>query len=43
MEKHVITGHVFVKHGCPQWQQSENIAKICKSYILTPPNPTPEA
>ena len=31
--------HVFVKHGCPRWQQSPNMAKISKSYILTPPNP----
>ena len=28
--------HVFVK---PRWQQSENTAKISKSYILTPPHP----
>ena len=33
------TRHVFVKHGCPQRQQSQNMAKICKSYILTLPNP----
>ena len=31
--------HVFVKHGCPRRQQSQNMAKIYKSYILTPPNP----
>ena len=31
------TRHVFVKHGCPQ--QSRNMAKISKSYILTPPHP----
>ena len=30
------TRHVFVKHGCPQRQQSQNMAKISKSYILTP-------
>ena len=33
------TRHVFVKHGCPQRQQSQNIAKMCESYILTPPHP----
>ena len=33
------TRHVFVKHGCPRWQQCQNMAKISKSYILTPPNP----
>ena len=32
------TGHVFVKHGCSQWQQSQAIAKISKSYIFTPPH-----
>ena len=31
--------HVFVKHGCPRRLQSQNMAKISKSYILTPPNP----
>ena len=31
--------HVFVKHGCPQWQQSHNMAKISKSYILIPTPP----
>ena len=30
---------MFVKHGCPRWQQSQNMAKISKSYILTPPHP----
>ena len=30
---------VFVKHGCPRWQQSQIMAKISKSYILTPPHP----
>ena len=30
---------MFVKHGCPRRQQSQNMAKICKSYILTPPHP----
>ena len=34
-----ITRHVFVKHGCPRRQQSQNMAKISKSYILTPPHP----
>ena len=33
------TRHVFVKHGCPWRQQSQNMAKISKSYILTPPHP----
>ena len=34
--------HMFVKHGCPRWQQSQNMANIFKSYmyILTlPPHP----
>ena len=31
--------HVFVKHRCPRWQQSQNMAKKSKSYILTPPHP----
>ena len=30
---------MFVKHGCPQWQQSQNMAKISKSYIFTPTHP----
>ena len=34
-----ITRHVFVKHGCPRRQQSQTMAKISKSYILTPPHP----
>ena len=33
------TRHMFVKHGCPRRQQSQNMAIICKSYILTPPQP----
>ena len=33
------TRHVFVKHGYPRWQQSQNMAKISKSYILTSPQP----
>ena len=33
------TRHVFVKHGFPRRQQSRNMAKISKSYILTPPHP----
>ena len=33
------TRHVFVKHGCPRRQQSQNMAKISKSYILTHPTP----
>ena len=28
-----------MKHGCPRWQQSHNMAKISKSYILTLPHP----
>ena len=28
-----------MKHGCPRRQQSRNMAKISKSYILTPPHP----
>ena len=34
-----VTRHVFVKHRCPRRQQSQNMAKISKSYILTPPHP----
>ena len=34
-----ITRHVFLKQGCPLRQQSQNMAKTSKSYILTPPNP----
>ena len=34
-----LTRHVFVKHGCPRQQQGQTIAKISKSYILTPPHP----
>ena len=30
---------MFVKHGCPRRQQSQNMAKTSKSYILTPPHP----
>ena len=33
------TRHVFVKHGCPRRQQSQIMAKISKSYILTQPHP----
>ena len=33
------TRHVFVKHGCPRWQQNPKYGKISKSQILTPPNP----
>ena len=28
-----------MKHECPWRQQSRNMAKISKSYILTPPHP----
>ena len=30
---------MFVKYGCPRQQQSQTMAKISKSYILTPPHP----
>ena len=30
---------MFVKHGCSRRQQSQNMAKISKSHILTPPDP----
>ena len=30
---------VCVKHGCPRRQQSKNMAKIAKSYILTTHHP----
>ena len=30
---------MFVKHGCPLRQQSRNMAKISKSYILTLTHP----
>ena len=30
---------MFVKHGCPRRQQSQNMAKLSKSYILTPTQP----
>ena len=33
------TRHAFVKHGCPRRQQSQNMAKISKSYIMTSPHP----
>ena len=33
------TRHEFVKRRCPQRQQSKNMTKISKSYILTPPDP----
>ena len=32
------TRQVFVKHGCPWRQQSQNITKLFKSYILTQPH-----
>ena len=34
-QKQNKTRHVFVKHGYPWRQQSQNMAKISKSYILT--------
>ena len=33
------TRHVFVKHESPRRQQSQTMAKISMSYILTPPHP----
>ena len=33
------TRHGFVKQGCPRRQQSQTMAKLSKSYILTPPHP----
>ena len=30
---------MFVKHRCPRRQQSQTMAKISKSYILTPTHP----
>ena len=33
------TRHVFVKHGFTRRQQSQTMAYISKSYILTPPQP----
>ena len=38
-EKAFLTRHVFVKHRCPRRQQSQTMAKISKSYILSPPHP----
>ena len=35
----VQTKHVFVKLGCPLRQQSQNMAKMSKSYIFTHPTP----
>ena len=31
------TRHVFVKHGCPRWQQSQNMTKIQPFDLTTPP------
>ena len=33
------TRHVLVKHRCHRPQQSQTMANISKSYILTPPHP----
>ena len=33
------TRHVFVEHGCPRRQQSQDMAKFSKSYILTLSHP----
>ena len=33
------TKHVFVKHECPQQQQSQNLTKSLSPTFLTPPNP----
>ena len=30
---------MFVKHGCPRWQQNQKYGKISKSQILTPSHP----
>ena len=38
MHVHVNELDMFVKHGCPRWQQSQNMAKICESCIMTPPH-----
>ena len=37
------TRHVFVKHGCPRRQQSQNMAKISMSFNLTLLAPHPGA
>ena len=36
---HIKTRHVFVKHRCHRWQQSQTMTKISKSFIMTPPHP----
>ena len=33
------TRHVFVKHGCPRWQQSPNMAKFLSPKFWPRPNP----
>ena len=40
-EIHTETRHVFVKHGCPRWQQSPNMAKSLSPKFW--PCPTPGA
>ena len=37
-QKTAKTRHVFVKHRCPRRQQSQNMTKMSKSYILTTPH-----
>ena len=39
MQIHLWTRHVFVKHRCPQWQQSQNMAKSQSPTFW--PHPTP--
>ena len=39
IKKQSLTRHVLVKHGFPRRQQSQNMAKISESYILTLPHP----
>ena len=34
LRKREKTRHVFVKHGYPRWQQSQNMAKISNSNSL---------
>ena len=31
--------HMFVKHGFPQQEQSQNMAKFSESHILNPSHP----
>ena len=36
-----LTRNVFVKHRCPQWQQSQNMAKIFLKVLHFDPAPSP--